>query len=437
MACAKAGLIDDALALIRPNELGPVSDDWLTWGRPEQVPPETAANGGPWTQWLFLGGRGAGKTRAGAEWVRGLAMGSSDFGPPVGRIALVGETLADAREVMVEGVSGLLAVHGRHGRPLWEPSRRRLTWPNGAVAQVFSSEDPEALRGPQFGAAWCDELAKWTYAEETWDMLQFGLRLGTAPRQMVTTTPRPIALLKRLLADPKSAVTHAPTHANAFNLAPGFLETVVGRYAGTRLGRQELDGEIVEDRPDALWSRDLLEAGRVALAPPLARIVVAVDPPAGGGKRSDACGVVAAGIAADGHVYVLRDDSVEAARPDLWAARATATWRALEADALVAEANQGGEMVRSVISQADPEVPVTLVRATRGKWLRAEPVATLYAQGRVHHVGPLPALEDELCDFGLDGLSGGHSPDRLDALVWAVSALALNGPRGTPKIRTL
>ena len=268
-------------------------------------------------------------------------------------------------------------------------------------------------------------------------MLQFGLRLGTAPRQMVTTTPRPIALLKRLLADPRSAVTHAATSANAFNLAPGFLETVVGRYAGTRLGRQELDGEIIEDRTDALWSRDGLEQGRVALAPSLNRIVVAVDPPAGGAKRSDACGIVAAGIAEDNHVYVLRDDSVEAARPDLWAARATATWRALEADALVAEANQGGEMVRSVIAQADPDVPVTLVRATRGKWLRAEPVATLYAQGRVHHVGPLPALEDELCDFGLDGLSGGHSPDRLDALVWAVSALALNGPRGTPKIRGL
>ncbi|WP_445040217.1 DNA-packaging protein [Terrihabitans sp. B22-R8] len=437
MRCAQAGLLNEFLAGLSSHEISIMLGDWPLYGRDEQVPPAQAAGGGAWTVWMFLGGRGAGKTRAGAEWVRGLALGLKDFTPePIGRIALVGETAADVREVMVEGVSGILAISGRR-RPLWEPSRRRLTWPNGAVAQCFSAEDPEALRGPQFGAAWCDELAKWKQADAVWDMLQFGLRLGARPRQMVTTTPRPLPLLKRLMADPRTAVTHAATSANAFHLAPDFLEAIVGRYAGTRLGRQELDGEIIDDRPDALWTRDGIEAGRLEQAPVLGRIVVAVDPPAGGGRRSDACGIVVAGTGSDGIVYVLADETVNVARPDLWAAKAVAAWRTHEADALIAEANQGGEMVRAVIAQADPNIPVRLVHATRGKWLRAEPVASLYAQGRVRHVGPLPGLEDEMCDFGLDGLSGGHSPDRLDAMVWAVTALALESPKGAPRLRGL
>jgi phage terminase large subunit-like protein len=435
MRCVQAGTADEALACLGADEIGRLLADWMIWGREEQRPPLKAAGGGDWTVWMFLGGRGAGKTRAGAEWVRGLALGLPGFAvEPVGRIALIGETAADVREVMVEGVSGILAISGKD-RPLWEPSRRRLIWPNGAVAQCFSAEDPEALRGPQFGAAWCDEVGKWKQADAVWDMLQFGLRLGRSPRQMVTTTPRPIPLLKRLMKDPRTAVTHATTQANAYNLAPTFLETVVGRYAGTRLGRQELDGEIIDDRPDALWTREAIENARADAAPDLRRVVVAVDPPAGGGKRSDACGIVAAGIGSDERVYVIADWTVSVARPDLWAAKAVGCWHAHEADALIAEANQGGEMVRSVIAQADPAVPVTLVHATRGKWLRAEPVASLYAQGRVRHVGPLPALEDEMCDFGLNGLSGGHSPDRLDALVWAVTALALDGPKGAPRLR--
>ncbi|HVV92095.1 MAG TPA: terminase family protein, partial [Hyphomicrobiales bacterium] len=346
------------------------------------MPPAAAQGGGPWTVWLFLGGRGAGKTRAGAEWVRGLALGRAPFAAgPVGRIALVGETFADVRDVMIEGVSGLLAAHRPDERPDWEPSRRRLTWPNGAVAQAFSAEDPESLRGPQFAAAWADELAKWNHVEETWDMLQFGLRLGEAPRELITTTPRPLPLLRRLVADPKTAVTRAPTQANAYHLAPGFLEAVVKRYAGTRLGRQELDGEIVEERADALWTRAMIEAARIGAAPPLGRIVVAVDPPAGGTGKSDACGIVACGRTSDGAVVVIRDDTVLTPRPERWARAAIECWRAVEADVLVAEANQGGEMVRAVIGQVDPAVPVTLVRATRGKWLRAEPVAALYAQG--------------------------------------------------------
>lgn len=422
---------DRTLDALTPANIRWLRHDWRFFGRDEQNPPD-----GDWTVWLFLGGRGAGKTRAGAEWVRGLALGLPGFSDePIERIALVGETAADVREVMVEGVSGILSLGGPD-RPLWEPSRRKLMWPNGAMAQCFSAEDPESLRGPQFGAAWCDELAKWKRADAVWDMLQFGLRHGEHPRQLVTTTPRPIPLLKRLMADPRTAVTHARTAANAEHLSPRFLDAVVGRYAGTRLGRQELDGEIIEERADALWTRDMIEAGRVNGAPELGRIVVAVDPPAGGRLRSDACGIVAAGRAADGYVYVLEDATVAAARPDLWAAKAVAAYRRHGADALVAEANQGGEMVRAVIAQADPNVPVTLVHATRGKWLRAEPVANLYAQGRVRHAGAFPALEDEMCDFGLDGLSSGRSPDRLDAMVWAVTELAL-GVRGKPRVRNL
>jgi len=418
-------------------ELGFLSHQWDVFAHDHQRPPELAPNGAPWLVWLMIGGRGAGKTRAGAEWIRAQALGLAPFaGAPVERIALVGETEHDAREVMIEGVSGLLAVHAAHERPLWSPSRKRLEWSNGAVAQAFSADDPESLRGPQFGCAWSDEMAKWRYAEAAFDMLQFGLRLGSRPRQLITTTPKPTALLKRLIADPASVVTHARTQANAFNLAPTFLQGVMARYAGTRLGRQELDGEIIEDRPDALWSRALLEKCRVREAPPLQRIVVAVDPPATSSKRADACGIVAAGIAADGVVYVIADDTVAGVTPALWAAKAIALWRRCEADALVAEVNQGGDMVKAVLAEVDAAAPVIAVRATRGKWLRAEPVATLYDQGRVRHAGSFAALEDEMCDFALSGLSSSRSPDRLDALVWAVTHLAL-APRGQPRVREL
>ncbi|MBL0407076.1 DNA-packaging protein [Microvirga aerilata] len=385
----------------------------------------------------MLGGRGAGKTRAGAEWVRGLALGDPDFAQaPLRRIALVGETFADARNVMVEGPAGILAVHARHERPAWSPSLRKLEWANGAVAHVFSAEDPDSLRGPQFEAAWADELAKWRHVEATWDMLQFGLRLGAHPRQLVTTTPRPIPLLKRFLADPTVAVSRAKTADNAENLAPAFLDAVVGRYAGTRLGRQELDGDIIEDRPDALWTRSIFEAGRIDAAPPLMRIVVAVDPPASSSKRADACGIVAAGIDEGGTAYVLEDATAQGLKPPEWAARAVALYRRLQADALVVETNQGGEMATGVIRQVDPSVPVASVRATRGKYLRAEPVSVLYAQGRVRHVGALPDLEDELCDFGPGGLTSGRSPDRMDALVWALTELMLRDRR-EPRVRVL
>ncbi|MFM9973270.1 MAG: DNA-packaging protein [Beijerinckiaceae bacterium] len=424
------------LAGLSRKHLEFLETDWAFWARADQLPPALSQAGSDWTIWLVLGGRGAGKTRTGAEWVRRQAMGDVARGiRPVGRIALIGETFSDVRDVMIDGVSGLMGVHPRWERPRFEVGRRRLVWPNGAVAQAFSAEEPESLRGPQFDAAWCDELAKWPHAELAWDNLQFALRLGKQPREIVTTTPKPTALLKRLAKDPKTAVSHAPTIANAYNLAPNFLDQVVSRYAGTRLGRQELDGEFVEERPDAFWSRAQLDAARID--PPkgeqLTRIVVAVDPPAGSGALSR-CGIVAAGRMADGELVVLADDSIESVKPEIWAAKAIALFHALEADALIAEINQGGDMVESVLRAVEPSLPIIKVRATRGKHMRAEPVAALYAQGRVKHAGYFAALEDEMCLFGADGLPDGRSPDRLDALVWALTALT-EAERGRPRVR--
>jgi phage terminase large subunit-like protein len=419
------------------DDLDEIATEWEIFAHAHQTPPDLAPSGKPWLTWLMIGGRGAGKTRAGAEWIRAQALGLPPFATQkASRIALVGETEHDVREVMIEGVSGLLAVHGWHERPTWLPSRKRLEWSNGAVAQAFSADDPESLRGPQFCCAWSDEMAKWRYAEAAFDMLQFGLRLGAQPRQLITTTPRPTALLKRLIEDPTSVVTRAATRANAHNLAPTFLQSVMGRYAGSRLGRQELDGEIVEDRPDALWSRALLDNCRVSEAPSLQRIVVAVDPPASSSNRANACGIIAAGITEGGICYVIADHTVSGVTPNAWANKAIALWHRLQADALVAEVNQGGDMVRTVINEVDSSVPVIPVRATRGKWLRAEPVAILYEQGRVKHAGVFAALEDEMCDFASSGLSSGKSPDRLDALVWAIAQLALQS-RGGPRIRLL
>jgi phage terminase large subunit-like protein len=417
------------LASLKPDEIETFLSDWALFARDDQWPPE-----GLWTTWLVMGGRGSGKTRAGAEWVRGQALGVPGLAErPARRIALIGETARDVREVMVEGVSGVLSVHLNRERPVWEPSRGRLLWPNGAVAQTFSAEDPDSLRGPQFDAAWLDELAKWRHAQAAFDMLQFGLRLGVMPRQMITTTPRPVPLVKKLMIDPLCVTTHASTALNAANLAPAFLAKIVARYRGTQLGRQELDGEMLEEREDGLWTRALIEDGRLDAAPPLARIVVAVDPAVTSGPRSDACGIIAAGRAEDGTLVVLADATIKGAAPHVWAARALELWHRLAADALVAETNQGGDLVAAVMREIDPAVPVTNVSARRGKYLRAEPVALLYQQGRVRHAGVFAALEDEMCDFGPGGLSSGRSPDRLDALVWALTHL-MQGPK-QPRMR--
>ncbi len=311
---------------------------WPIWARQEQLPDATK-----WTNWLLLGGRGAGKTRAGAEWVKAMALGDPFFvSAPVARIALVGETYGDAREVMIEGPSGLLALHKKDERPEWISSRRLLKWSNGTVAHVFSSEDPDALRGPQFGAAWCDELAKWKNAQETWDMLQFGLRLGQFPRQVITTTPRPLKLLKQIVDDERTFLTRMSTQDNRHNLASGFIDRVVGIYRGTKLGRQELDGEIIDDRVDALWQRDLIELHRVRKRPSLQRIVVAIDPPITGKRTSDCCGIIVAGKGDDGRAYVLEDQTLAAVSPSRWAQMALQLYQKYAADCIVIETNQGG-----------------------------------------------------------------------------------------------
>ncbi|MCK4204568.1 DNA-packaging protein [Brucella pituitosa] len=403
--------------------------EWLIEARDAQLPPS-----GDWRVWLILGGRGSGKTRAGAEWVSGMALGLAPFATRAcGHIALIGETFADAREVMVDGPSGILSV-SRASRPRYETTRRRLLWDNGAVASLYSSEDPDGLRGPQFDAAWCDELAKWKNPQATWDMLQFGLRLGDSPRQVVTTTPRAVPLLKTLMTDNSVAMTHMRTSENASNLADGFMQAINQRYAGTRLGRQELDGELIEERAGALWSRERIEQCFEQEAPQLVRILVAVDPPASSGKSSDACGIVVAGIDECSIGHVIADESMSMAKPHQWARRAIALYHSFEADAILAEVNQGGEMVAAVLSAEDASVPVLMRRASRGKWLRAEPVAALYEQDRVRHAGRFPALEDEMCDFAPEGLSNGRSPDRLDALVWALGELMLSADR-KPRIR--
>ena len=422
-----------ATALLRLNR------DFLALAHAHQEPPAAGNDGALWRTWLLLGGRGAGKTRTGAEFVRALVHGHPPYADaPHGAIALVGETAHDVREVMIEGPSGILRNSPRSERPQWTGMRRRLQWPNGAVAYAFSAEDPEQLRGPQFDAAWCDELAKWTLCAGGVRHAAVRPAAGARPRALVTTTPRPIPLLKRLIADPRTAVTRAGTQANAAHFAPGFLDEVMARYAGTRLGRQEIDGDIIEERADALWSRALIEASRVERAPALRRIVVGIDPPGSARPGADACGIIAAGLAEDGVVYVLEDASVAGRRPAGWATRAVALYRRLAADAIVAEVNLGGDMVRAVLQQVDAAVAVRSVRATRGKWLRAEPIAAMYSQGRVKHVGAgFAALEDEMADFGIDGLSSGRSPDRLDALVWAVTELAERAARPGPRVRSL
>ena len=435
----RTDLIETFLEELEPEDIDFINHDWSLWARDDQLPPvadgdETEGND-DWTSWLILGGRGAGKTRAGAEWVRAMALGLAPFtNTPYERIALVAETLSDARSVMVEGVSGLLNIHPDSQQPHYEPSKRMLTWPNGSIAQLFSAEDPESLRGPQFHAAWCDELAKWRYPNETWDMLQFALRLGERPKQVITTTPKPIPLLHQIMEDESTYISRSKTDANADNLAPSFLKAVVKRYRDTRLGRQELDGEILTDRPDALWQRDVIEVSRVKVAPEMQRIIIAVDPPVTSTNKADACGIIIAGMGVDDRVYILEDATLERAKPLSWARGVVNMYYKYEADRLIVEVNQGGDMVDTIIRQVDKTVPVSAVRATRGKWLRAEPVAALYEQGRVCHVGAMKKLEDQMCDFGRDGLSSGRSPDRLDAMVWAVTELALKDV-SEPRVR--
>lgn len=399
--------------------------DWGFWADERQLPPE-----GAWRTWLLMAGRGFGKTRAGSEWVRAAATAKV-------RIAIVGATRNEARQVMVEGASGILAVTPPAERPVWQPTQGRLHWPaSGAEAYIHSGENPEGLRGPQFHLAWCDELAKWAYPDATWDNLQMTLRLGDGPRALVTTTPRPTALVRRLAADEAVVKRGGRTADNLF-LSPGFAAAMQGHYGGTRLGRQELDGELIGELPGALWTRATIEGCRVRHAPELCRVVVAVDPPAG--TDGDACGIVAVGLGADGLGYVLTDASVAGLSPEGWARAVSVCARQHGADRVVAESNQGGAMVRSVLQAADAGLPVRSVHATLGKAGRAEPVAALYETGKVRHVGAFPALEDEMCGLmaggGYEG--PGRSPDRADALVWAVQELMLGVRAGGARVRVI
>lgn len=402
--------------------------DWRFWARPEQLAPDDPR----WQNWLILAGRGFGKTRTGAEWVRENVCGSTPLGRGRYRqLALIAETAADAREVMVgdgkipgEG-SGLLQVHPKDFRPVYEPSKRRLTWPNGAIATLYNATEPDQLRGPQHDAAWCDELAKWVYAQDTWDQLQFGLRLGDHPRVVITTTPRPIKLIKTLLNDPATRPTRGSTLANASNLPASFIQSVTDRYGGTRLGRQELNAEILDDVPGALWTRAMIDDARAPRqVPDMQRIVVAVDPSGTRGEEDegDSIGIIVAGKGVDGRGYLLADRSCKLS-PDGWGRRAVQAYREFRADRIVAERNFGGAMVEHVIKTVDRTTSYEEVVASRGKVIRAEPVAALYEQKRISHLGDFVELEDQMCAMTSDGYALPGSPDRVDAGVWALSYL--------------
>lgn len=396
------------LADLSPEQARALLYDWEFWARPEQLPPA-----GDWDVWLFLAGRGAGKTRSGGqETIRRIREGIWR------RVALVAPTAADARDVMVEGESGLLATSPPWFRPEYEPSKRRLTWPNGAMATLYSAEKYQRLNGPQHDGAWADEVGVWRFGEQAWDMLQLGLRLGPAPQTIVTTTPKASKVVRDLVKDERTAVTRASTYANLENLAPAFIARLLRKYEGTRLGRQELHAEILEDAEGALWRRAWLDRDRVTDMPDLVRIVVAVDPAASEAEDSADTGIIVAGLGSNDHGYVLDDRSVHAS-PATWARAAVAAYHTHRADRIVGEVNNGGDMVEHTVRTVEATVPFTKVWASRGKQIRAEPVAALYEQGRVHHVGNFAQLEDELCTWE----PGEKSPDRLDALVWALTEL--------------
>ena len=436
LAAADAEVRSAVLAGLSAEDAADLLHDWEFMARAEQLPPPPVATGDV-PIWLMLAGRGFGKTRAGAEWVRTIAETVRGA-----RIALVGSTVDEVRRVMVEGASGLLNLGAPEMRPDFFPARRLLRWKEtGAAAILYSAEVPDSLRGPEHHAAWGDELAKWPNGEQTLSNLRMGLRLGSHPRLLLTTTPKPSPLLKRLLDDPDVAVTRGATADNRLALPASFLRAMERAYGGTALGRQELGGELIEDVEGALWTRALLERCRVASAPPreaMRRVVLGVDPPAGGrGAASAKCGLVLAALGADDKAYVLADLTVPGG-PELWAATVAAAQQVYEVDLVVAEVNNGGDMVGSVLAAAGVTAAPKLVRASRGKSARAEPVATLYGSGKVHHVGTMPELEDELCGLmqggGYEG--PGHSPDRADALVWALTELMLGRPV-RPQIRKL
>lgn len=407
-----------ALRALGPEQRRAVLYAWVFRARPDQLPPLPGEPGDDWRSFLMLAGRGAGKTRAAAEYVQ-LAVENSW----AGRIHLIAPTAADGRDVMVEGESGLLSVAAPGWRASYEPSKRRLTWQNGAQATVFSADEPDRLRGPQADLAWGDELAAWKYPDDAWHNMQLGLRLGKSPRGVFTTTPRPIKIVKDLIADPTTHVTRSSTYANRANLPPAFLAYIRERYEGTRLGRQEIYAEVLTDTPGALWSRDVIESARVPTAPAsFARIVIGIDPAVTSHADSDETGIVVVGLADDRHAYVLEDASGRHT-PSQWAAIAVRLYREYRADLIVGEVNNGGDLVGANVRTADPTVAFKSVVASRGKAKRMEPVAALYEQGKVHHVGSFPALEDQMTTWSPS--ESRFSPDRVDSLTWTCAELML------------
>ena len=398
------------LAKLTPRQREALLYAWAAWGRPEQLLPP-----GDWVTWLILAGRGWGKTRVGAETVRGWVK-DCQF------VNLIGATADDARDIMIEGESGILAICPRGERPLYKKSERKLVWQNGATSLIFTADEPERLRGKQHGKLWADELAAWRYPE-AWDQAAFGLRLGAKPQAVVTTTPRPTALVKAIMSDPTTHITRGSTYDNKQNLAEAFLAKIITKYEGTRLGRQELNAEILDDNPGALWKRAQIDLTRISKLPELARIVVGVDPAVSSREDSDLTGIVVAGRDQQNppHFYVIDDLSL-VDTPLAWARKVVQAYKVHLADRVVAEVNNGGDLVETVIRGVDANVSYTAVHATRGKQVRAEPISALYEQGRVHHVGSFRDLEDQMC--GYDPITSTKSPDRMDALVWALTDLS-------------
>lgn len=412
------------LAELSPEILSALKYHWPMHGRPDQFAPP-----GDWHIWVALAGRGWGKTRTGAEWLRQNVCGTTPLsGGQYRNIAIIGETAADARDVMIEGPSGILETHPKDFRPLYEPSKRRITWPNGAWATVFNATEPDQLRGPEHDLAWGDELAKWAYARETYDQMTFGLRQGNPPRALITTTPRPIPVLREIVADEATVITKGITLDNSANLAPTFIRQIMRKYEGTRLGRQEIMAEILDDIPGALWTRAVLDDCRVKKdkVPEMARVVVGVDPSGTGGPEDEGAdiGIVVAGRGIDGHGYVTADFTCKLS-PDGWGRRSVDAYHLHQADRLVAETNYGGAMVKQVIKTCDATVAYKEVKASRGKVARAEPIAAMFEQGRIHLVGGFSELEDEMVAMTATGYVGEASPNRVDAMVWALTELML------------
>ena len=404
---------------LNPADADALLYDWKLWARANQLAPK-----GDWSTWMIMSGRGWGKTRTGAEWIRERVQAGYR------RIGLIAKTPADARDIMIEGESGILACIPKDQRPTYETTKRRLTWKNGAVALAFSSHEPDHLRGVQFDTVWVDELATYEYARETWETMRFALRLSDDPRCLVTTTPKPMAIIKEIIKEEGTVLTTGSSYDNQANLTPQFFEQILSRYENTRIGRQEIHAELLDEAEGSLWKRDWIENTRVGECPNLLRIVVALDPAVTKNKESDETGIVVCGIDDKNELYVL-DDSSGRYTPQQWGGEAIALYKRWMADRIVAETNNGGMMVESVLRQIDESIPYKSVHATKGKRVRAEPVSALYEQGRVHHVGRHNDLEDQLCNW--DPMSN-DSPDRLDALVWACTELI---GVGSPQIRWL